>query len=108
MKTTSTKALSAAITTLIMMLLGIFGYGDMPPPESVAEALTLVAVTFAASGGVGGITWLVSNKPKSRGLQSSLLATALLALLLLSACTSLAEVREDLGDLRAIDETGAP
>lgn len=60
----ATKAHFVAIATLLGVPLAMMGFGEMPPPETIADA----AVMLATAGITAGVNWLVTyyttNHPK--------------------------------------------
>lgn len=64
-KLKATKAHAAAITVLIMVPLALFGFGDMPTPETIQEAVMLILGDLVAAGIAWLATYLPANKPKA-------------------------------------------
>ena len=60
--TTAGKANSSAATTLAMLLMAFWGYGEAPGQVQVAEAL----VELAMSIGAAGISWVVTYYTTNR------------------------------------------
>lgn len=63
-KQTADKAHVAAGATLMVYLLALFGVGDAPVPETVADAATVVGGALVLSGLSWLATWLRPNHDK--------------------------------------------
>lgn len=61
---TSHKAWVAGASTFIMVLLAMFGMGDMPAPETVVEAGATLGSALATAVVSWIATYKVANKPK--------------------------------------------
>ena len=59
---TASKANSSAATTLAMLLMAFWGYGEAPGQVQVAEAL----VELAMSVGAAGVSWVVTYYTTNR------------------------------------------
>ena len=58
------KAWAAALMTLIAIPLAMIGVGDMPMPDTIGEAATVVFTSLAASAGAWIATYFKRNVGK--------------------------------------------